>query len=318
MSSFPTPRGQVGGHEGVGKVIAYGTDLPGPGPTGISCVPAIGSYVGIKYSASACLSCKYCLLGAETSCVNGTVSGFYSPGTFQQYVIAPANYVTPIPESVVNGGEKGEEELAGYAPLMCGGVTVYTALRRAGAKVGDWVLVSGAGGGLGHLAVQYARALGCRVVGIDHPSKEAIVKEIGADVYVDFTKFDGDEELVKYVKAVTGGGGVKIALGCSSSHKAYKQAVNMLDVRGVLVCMGVPEGDDVPMQGAKIALMVQKELTMFAIKAGNRLEAVEAVAVAAAGKVKTRYQLRRMDELTSVFGEMERGKINGRVVIDLR
>lgn len=257
-------------------------------------MPAIGSHVGIKYGASACLGCKYCLIGAETCCTSATISGFYTPGTFQQYCLAPANYVTPIPDTV------GEEDLPGYAPLMCAGLAVYTGLKRSGAKFGDWVGVSGAGGGLGHLAVQYAKALGCKVIALDVGSKEQLCKEVGADVFLDVTASEKDEELVAKVKEVTGGGGPKAVIGCSSSHRAYAQAAYMLDVRGTLVCLGVPEGEDLPMGGARIGLMVSNELTILALKAGNRLDAIETVDVAASGKVKTQYELKKMEDLTKV------------------
>jgi propanol-preferring alcohol dehydrogenase len=149
MLPAPTAQGQVGGHEGVGTVAALG-----PGSEGS--LLKIGDRVGIKWMAGTCGNCLPCLSGADASCSSGKISGYYTPGTFQQYALAPAHYVTPIPDGVPS-------DLA--APLLCGGVTVYAALRKTGAHPGDSVVVSGAGGGLGHLALQIgARSMGFRMI----------------------------------------------------------------------------------------------------------------------------------------------------------
>lgn len=114
----PTQKGQVGGHEGVGKVVAFG---PGTESSGLK----IGDRVGIKWMASVCGNCLPCMSGRDACCLSGKISGFYTPGTFQQYALGPAHYVTPIPDGVPS-------DLA--APLLCGGVTVYAALKKSGAQ----------------------------------------------------------------------------------------------------------------------------------------------------------------------------------------
>jgi propanol-preferring alcohol dehydrogenase len=176
-----------------------------------------------------------------------------TPGTFQQYCISSAQYVTPIPEGI---------DLAGAAPLMCGGITVYTALKRAGSKFGDWVLVSGAGGGLGHLAIQYAKAIGSRVIGMDVGEKEKFCKDLGADVFINFMNFKKDEDLTAEVKKYAPSG-VKTVLACSSSNRAYDQAMSFLGFRGTLICIGVPDGDVMPIGGAIVAPMIGLELNIF-------------------------------------------------------
>ncbi|KAF3768110.1 putative alcohol dehydrogenase [Cryphonectria parasitica EP155] len=299
----PTPAGQVGGHEGLGEVIAHGPSVT---------YPSVGTKVGIKYTARACLSCANCLQGGESTCESKTeykISGFLHPGTFQQYVVSPANYATPIPDSIT--------DLAAAAPLMCGGVTVYTALKRVGVKQGDWVVISGAGGGLGHLAVQYAKVMGGRVLGIDDSTKEKTVKELGAEVFLDFTAFENDEDLAARVNDVTGGG-AQIVMVCTSSPRSYASGMMWLGFRGKLCCLGIPEKEIQPALGVSILLMVAKELTIMSNKSGNRLEALETVEIAARHGIKTQYQLRNMDELTTIFEEMQAGKITGRTVLDLR
>lgn len=153
---------------------------------------------------------------------------------------------------------------------MCGGVTVYTALKRSNTKFNDWVLVSGAGGGLGHLGIQYAKAMGARVIALDAPSKESFCKSLGADHFLDFTKFSSDEALTEEVLKLSGKsevnpGGVNTVLLCSSSNKAYAQAMNFLGFRGTLVVLGVPEHEPVAIAGASPFVMINNELNVIGV-----------------------------------------------------
>lgn len=138
---------------------------------------------------------------------------------------------------------------------------MYTALKRAKVRFNDWVLICGAGGGLGHLAIQYSLALGARVLALDTGSKEAFCHSLKVDAFLDFTKFD-DKGLEERVKEITGGG-ARIVLQCSSSIKAYGLAMGWLGFRGTLVCLGVPEGEEPAIEGAKVGLMIGDELTIF-------------------------------------------------------
>lgn len=176
------------------------------------------------------------------------------PGTFQQYCTSPVNYVTPVPADF--------PDLASAAPLMCGGMSVYAALKRAQIKQGDWVAVSGAGGGLGHLAVQYARVMGARVLGVDAGMKEALVKELGVEEFLDFTAFGSDEELASKVKEVTGGG-VQIALVCAANANAYAQGLLWLGFRGKLCVLGVPATAQEPALRAHVGNMVLMEQSIL-------------------------------------------------------
>jgi len=136
LNAFKHPilPGQIGGHEGVGRIVTIG-----PPTTSTFSTPStlkIGDRVGIKWQWSICGTCPPCLEGRDGLCFEGRASGTYMPGTFQQYVLGPANYVTPIPE--------GLDDVSA-APLMCAGLTVYAALRKANARAGEWVVVLGAG-----------------------------------------------------------------------------------------------------------------------------------------------------------------------------
>lgn len=159
--------------------------------------------------------------------------------------------MTPIPDGLPS-------ELA--APLLCGGVTVYSALKKCRAQPGDWVVIAGAGGGLGHLALQLGgRGMGYRMIGLDMGNKERLIKSCGAEVFIDISKTLPDSDgqaLSKEVVAATGGKGASAVVVCSSSHAAYAQALDYLRFNGTLVCVGVPGADATPIANAYPHLMV--------------------------------------------------------------
>ncbi|KAF9698210.1 hypothetical protein EKO04_003496 [Ascochyta lentis] len=260
---FPTQAGQVGGHEGVGKIVKMG---PGTDNSAVK----VGDRVGIKWMAGICEACEPCRAGMDANCFNGKISGYYTPGTFQQYVLGPANYVTPIPDGL---------DSAAAAPLLCAGVTVYAGLRKTNAESGNYVVIMGAGGGLGHLAVQYsARGIGHRVIGIDHSSKKDLVMESGAEHFI---PVDGTESLAEAVQTVTGGHGAHAVVVCTAHQGAYDESVNLLRFGGRVVCIGIPEGDMKPIGSATAGIMVGKALQIVGSAVGTRKEAIEAVEFAA-------------------------------------
>lgn len=299
---YPTQPGQVGGHEGVGIVHKLG---PGSENGRVK----VGDRVGIKWIAYACGACTACLEGRDGVCQVQKVSGYYTPGTFQQYTLAPANYVTPIPDGL---------ESADAAPMLCAGVTTYSALRKSGAQSGQWVVIAGAGGGLGHLATQIgSRGMALRIIGIDHGSKEELVKDCGAEAFFDITKYD-DTSLTEEVKKVTGGLGASAVIVCTASNAAYAQALGFLRFGGTLVCVGMPEGEHKPIANAFPAQLVTNELNIKGSAVGNQREALEVLDMAARGIVKTRLRTEKMENLTEIFKEMSEGKMQGRVVLDLQ
>ncbi|CCD54850.1 similar to alcohol dehydrogenase [Botrytis cinerea T4] len=298
---YPTQAGQVGGHEGVGVVHKLG---PGSENGRVK----VGDRVGIKWIAYACGGCLPCLEGKDGVCFNQKISGYYYPGTFQQYALAPANYVTPIPDAL---------DSKDAAPLLCAGVTTYSALRKSDAKSGQWVVIAGAGGGLGHLACQIgSRGMAMRIIGIDQGSKEELVKECGAEVFIDLTKFD-DKAIAEEVKRVTGGIGASAVIVCTASNRAYSQALSFLRFGGTLVCVGMPEGDSQPIANSFPAAMVAQEWKIKGSAVGNQREALEVLEMAARGIIKTRIRMEKMENLTEVFKEMSEGRMQGRVVLDL-
>ena len=302
----PIKAGQVGGHEGVGTVVKLG-------PACDASAVSLGDRVGVKWIAFACGTCAPCFSGADGICEKLQISGYTVPGTFQQYTVAPAHYVTPIPEGLPS-------ELA--APLLCGGVTAYSALKKCRAQSGDWVVVAGAGGGLGHLALQLGgRGMGYRMIGLDIGSKEKLVRSCGAEVFIDIsTALSGSDgqALSEEVLAATGGKGASAVVVCSSSHAAYAQALDYLKFNGTLVCVGVPGGDPTPIANAYPHLMVAKQLAIVGSTVGTRKDAIETLEMASRGLVKTHCQLEHPSSVDEVFRTMRAGDLQGRAVLDLR
>jgi propanol-preferring alcohol dehydrogenase len=169
----------IPGHEGVGEVVEVGE--------GITHLK-VGDKVGIPWLYSACGHCDHCYAGWETLCKKQQNSGYSVNGSFAEYCLADGDYVGVIPEGV---------DLFEIAPILCAGVTVYKGLKMTEAKTGDWVAISGIGG-LGHVAIQYAKTIGFNVIAIDvDDSKLALAKELGADVGINALKVNVKEEVLK-------------------------------------------------------------------------------------------------------------------------
>lgn len=141
---------------------------------------------------------------------------------------------------------------------------MYSALKRSQLSSGNWIVISGAGGGLGHLAIQYASgAMGLRVIAIDAGSKEKLCMECGAEVFVDFSKYADDVSLVEHIKIISGGRGVHGAIVTNASNKAYAQCLQFLKPQGTLVMVGMPEGEPVPIQSAFPAFITVNQLRII-------------------------------------------------------
>jgi propanol-preferring alcohol dehydrogenase len=152
------------------------------------------------------------------------------------------------------------------------------------------------------------------VIGIDHSSKKDLVLESGAEHFI---PVDGTESLADAVKSLTGGHGAHAVVVCTAHQGAYDESVNLLRFGGRVVCVGIPEGDMKPIGSANAGIMVAKALQIVGSAVGTRKEAIEAVEFAARGIVKTHYRVEKLDKLTSVFEEMDKQQLKGRVVIDL-
>jgi D-arabinose 1-dehydrogenase-like Zn-dependent alcohol dehydrogenase len=158
--------------------------------------------------------------------------GFTHDGTFQQYAVSYTNHLTRIPDGL------GLDEAA---PVLCAGVTVYKAIKQSGVRVGQWIALPGAGGGLGHLAIQYAQAQGLRVIAIDTgEEKKKLCEKLGAEVWIDFKEH---EDIVKAIKSATPDGlGPHASIVTAAQASGYEQALGYIRPGGVVVAVGLPPG----------------------------------------------------------------------------
>ncbi|GAA5996402.1 zinc-dependent alcohol dehydrogenase [Rhodotorula paludigena] len=293
---FPVPMPLVGGHEGAGHVVAIGE--------GTDTALSVGQAVGVKWIADTCSTCSYCMNGADQHCAKAGVSGMLQDGTFAQYMVAAARYVTPIPDGI-------PLELA--APVLCAGVTTWSALKRTNAKPGDWLAISGASGGLGHLAVQYALAIGLRVVAIDGgDDKRKLCEGYGVDHFVDFRDYKSGAELIDAVKAICDGIGPHAALVCATGGNAYGQAIEFLRARGTLAAVALAANTKIE---AEVFSFIGKGLTVAGSYVGSRQDAIEALSFVARGKVRPNVQVEALKDVQSVLERMDRGQISGRIVL---
>ncbi|KAG0686915.1 alcohol dehydrogenase [Pichia californica] len=282
----------VGGHEGAGIVVAKGANVSSF---------EIGDYAGIKWLNGSCMGCEYCEQGAEPNCPKADLSGYTHDGSFQQYATADAIQAAHIPK---------DADLAGVAPILCAGVTVYKALKTADLRAGQWVAISGAGGGLGSLAIQYAKAMGLRVLAIDGgDDKKELCESLGAEVFVDFTKTN---DIVKDIVAATDGGAHGV-INVSVSEKAIAQSCQYARILGKVVLVGLPAGAQVK---TPVFEAVVKSIQIKGSYVGNRQDTSEALDFYTRGLVKSPFQVVGLSELPKVFDLMAQGKILGRMVLD--
>jgi len=284
----------VGGHEGAGTVVATG-DL-------VSDVQ-IGDNVGIKWINGSCLACSFCQQADEPLCGKALLSGYTVDGTFQQYAIAKAAHVARLPKDV---------DLAKVAPVLCAGITVYKGLKESGIRPGQTVAIVGAGGGLGSLACQYAKAMGCDIIAIDGGAeKKKMTAELGARAYVDFMT---SKNLVGDVKAATEDGlGPHAVILVAVNEKPFQQAAEYVRPRGTVVAIGLPAGAYLK---APVFESVIKMITIKGSYVGNRKDTAEALEFFNRGLINSPFKIIGLSELQKVYDMMHEGKIAGRYVVD--
>ncbi|MEK6283438.1 MAG: alcohol dehydrogenase AdhP [Acidobacteriota bacterium] len=279
----------IPGHEAVGYVDALGS--------GVTSLRK-GDRVGVPWLHSACGECEFCLTGWETLCPLQENTGYSVDGGFAPYVLAPAAYVARLPDGL---------DFVEAAPLLCAGVTTYKGLKETDTRPGEWVVISGIGG-LGHLAVQYAKAMGMHVAAVDVvDEKLALARELGAELTVNART----EDPVSRIQETIGGShGVLIT---AVSPVAFQQGVNMLRRGGTCVLNGLPPGDF----PVSIFDVVLKRLTIRGSIVGTRKDMQEALQFASEGKVKAIIETVALEEINSVFDRLRRGEVQGRVVVKM-
>ena len=278
----------IPGHEGVGVVEKLGPEV-----TELK----VGQMVGNAWLWSACGNCDHCRTGWETLCEQQVNGGYGIDGSFGEYMLVDARYAAVIPE----GADPYE-----IAPVLCAGVTVYKGLKQTEVKPGQWVVISGIGG-LGHLAVQYAVAMGMRVVAVDvSDDKLALATKHGAEITVNAFAEDPADVIQEKI------GGSHGVLVTAVHPQAFGQAIGMTRRGGTIVFNGLPPGDF----PAPIFDIVLKGLTIRGSIVGTRQDMIEALEFYAAGKIHPTFSKRPLEDINAIFDEMEHGKIDGRVVIE--
>jgi len=280
----------IPGHEGLGYVVALGEDVN---------YLKEGDIVGVPWLYSACGHCEHCITGWETLCNSQKNGGYSVDGSYAEYVIADARYVGHLPAKI---------NFTQMAPILCAGVTVYKGLKETEVKPGEWVAISGIGG-LGHVAVQYAKAMGMHVAAIDvADDKLSLAKKLGAELVVNAQQQDPGTFLKKETQ-----GGVHGVLVTAVSTTAFKQALSCLRRKGTMALTGLPPGSfDLP-----IFETVLNRHTIRGSIVGTRKDLQEAIDFAVDGKVTATVHATKLEDINSVFDVMRKGEIEGRMVMEI-
>jgi propanol-preferring alcohol dehydrogenase len=277
------------GHEGIGIVTVLGA--------GVSAVQ-VGDRVGVPWLYSACGHCEYCLSARETVCAEAQFGGYTRNGGFAEYIVADPNYVAHIPAGLA---------ARDAAPLICAGITSYKGIKETAARPGEWIVISGIGG-LGHLGVQYARAMGLKVCAVDiDDGKLAHAKRLGAEALVNARQGDP----VAAVKQATGGGAHGVLI-TAPSLPAFRQGVGMTRKFGTCVLVGIPPGEF----PTPLFDVVANCITIRGSFVGTRKDMAEALAFAVDGRVKADIELQPLSAINQVFERLGNGDVPSRVVLE--
>jgi propanol-preferring alcohol dehydrogenase len=275
------------GHEGVGTV-----EQLGDGVTEL----ALGQRVALPWLGWACGRCGYCVSGRETLCTAQRNTGYSIDGGHAEYAVASARFAVPVPDGVSS---------TDAAPLTCAGVTTYKAIKVGGVRPGEKVAIFGVGG-LGHLALQYARLFGGEVIGVDvTPEKLALATELGAVAVVDAATADPAEEIARL-------GGADVAVVLAAQPQVMEQALASLRRGGRLVLVGLPKDN---VMRLPVFETVLKGLTVVGSIVGTRADLAEVFDLHAAGRTRVVYETRKLDEINEAIEDVLAGIVPARLVL---
>lgn len=278
----------VPGHEGVGVVEALGAGVERP---------ALGDRVAIPWLGHACGHCDHCVSGWETLCEEQQNTGYSVDGGLAEYAVADARYVVPVPAGVT------PEDAA---PLTCAGVTTYKAVKVARIRPGERVAVFGIGG-LGHLAMQYARLVGGTVIAVDiEDEKLDLARDLGADHVVNAQQVDP-------VAAIEALGGADVAIVLAVVPRVFEQAFASLRRGGRLVCVGLPPESDGPM-ALPIFPTVLKGISVIGSIVGTRQDLAEVFELHARGRTRVVAEVRKLEEVNEAIDDVLAGRAPARIV----
>src|SRR6476659_4892640 len=276
----------VPGHEGIGIVRELGR--------GVTEV-ALGDRVAMPWLGYACGTCDHCVSGWETLCLEQKNMGYSIDGGFGEYAVAYGRYVVEVPEGI---------DPFDAAPLTCAGVTTYKAVKVAGTRSSDLVAVFGVGG-LGHMAIQYARIAGARVVAVDrHDDKLELARELGAEFTVNAAKEDP-------VAAIQKLGGANQAIALAVSPRSFEQAYGSLRRGGTLVFVALPADNEVTLP---IFETVLNGITIIGSIVGTRTDLRQVFDLHAAGRTRVIRETRSLEDVNQAIADVEAGRVAARIV----
>lgn len=276
-----------GGHEPVGVVVAVGSSVRGF---------ENGDRVGFMPASSTCLKCSECASGNHRFCKEKTSVGFMGPyGGFSEFCLADPLSTVKIPDGL-------PDEVA--APLLCAGVTAYGALKKASQFLpgGNAINVIGCGG-VGHMVIMYARAMGYQVHGFDvTEDKLQLARDSGADKAYNTTLAD-DAEITQLSATIV----------ASGAAPAYNLAFKVTQAHGRIIAIGVPKG---PIS-VDVLDMIKRDISLVATNQGTKQELAEALEIAARYGLTPIYNMRDLEQINEGFQDMIQGKVLGRLVYTL-
>jgi propanol-preferring alcohol dehydrogenase len=279
---------RVPGHEAVGRI-----DVVGQGVEGW----AVGQRVGIGFLGGACGYCEYCRDGDLVNCVNQGYTGVQHDGGYAEMMIAKASGLIAVPEDL---------SAAAAAPLLCAGLTTFSALRNSPARAGDLVAVFGVGG-LGHLGVQYARRMGFEVVAINRgDDRSELSKKLGAHHYIDSSTTD-------VAKALQERGGAQVVLATASGGKAAAAAVGGLRRGGVVIALGA---SDEPIELSAFELLF-KQLGVEGALTGTPKAGDATLRFSAMSDVAAMVETMPLERAPEAYARMMSGQARFRMVLTM-
>ena len=282
--------GRVLGHEGIGIVKEIAPDVKSL---------KVGDRVSVAWFFEGCGACEYCTTGRETLCRTVKNASYSVDGGMAEQCIVTADYAVKVPEGL---------DPAQASSITCAGVTTYKAIKEAQLQPGQWTVIFGAGG-LGNLAVQYAKKVfNAHVVAVDiNNDKLALAKEVGADIVINGHEVDDVAALIQEKT-----GGAHSAVVTAVSKVAFNQAVDSVRAGGRVVAVGLPS----EMMDLSIVKTVLDGIQVIGSLVGTRKDLEEAFQFGAEGLVVPVVQKRPVSDAVDVFDEMEAGTIQGRMVLD--
>lgn len=295
-TDFALASGELGpvrailGHEGIGRVVKLGSSLS-------ESQVRLGQRVGVAWLRDVCGECAMCLHeNGETRCYATVQSGRKVDGTFAEYTIVPFRYLMKLPEKL------SDEQIA---PILCGGLTIYKSLKICGATPGTFIAISGAGGGVGALGIQYAKAMGFHIVAVDAgDQKREYCLKLGAEAYVDVTKVS---DAAAAVKEATRGRGASAVLVTAGSAAAYQSSLGMLAPFGTLVCIGIPP----PTQTMNFHPLsfIDHGYRIIGSAVGTRGDVLEALEFVDRKQVTPTVQMAKLEDLTEMAKKSASGQV---------